>query len=278
VSGFSRIRWWLAPIAATAAAVTIWMVVPRENAAPRQATPQQESKMADAREVAVPSAKPAEEAAPPPAAPPADAPPPTPERQRLLESERAQRGAVADAASQDQDAAAKRENTLARANEAAPAAPPPAAAASPAAAAPATAEAFRERREKPAALAESVAVTQSPSATIEVISPNPASRWRVAQGFLERSEDGGASWLPMRPVGPDQIRAGSSPSRLVCWLVGTRGLVMLATDGTNFTRLPFPEQTDLVTVSATSAASAAITTSDGRTFVTADAGRTWNPR
>ena len=82
----------------------------------------------------------------------------------------------------------------------------------------------------------------------------------------------------MRPVEPDQIRAGSSPSRLVCWLVGARGLILLATDGTNFTRLPFPEQTDLATVSATSAAAAVITTADGRTFVTADAGRTWNQR
>jgi photosystem II stability/assembly factor-like uncharacterized protein len=119
---------------------------------------------------------------------------------------------------------------------------------------------------------------QAAGAVIVIISPNPSSRWRVASGAIERSEDGGATWLPLVPVGAEAVRAGTSPSPLACWLVGQGGLVMLASDGTNFTRLRFPEQVDLVSVQSTSVATATVTAADGRTFVTANAGRTWNLR
>ena len=282
VSGFGRIRWWMAPIAAAAAAVTVWMVIPREMPQP-SSTPQQESKVADARDAIAPAApepqrSPAtNQAAPPAPSAPAESPSSDRERQRFAESAGARVGGLTDAAARDQDTAAKRESTLARADAANAQAPTSApAAAEPVPAAPAPPAATSERRAEP--LQESVAtaqLTKQTAATIEVVSPNPASRWRIAQGFLERSEDGGTTWLPMRPVARDQIRGGSSPSELVCWLVGARGLVLLATDGTNFTRVRFPEQIDLATVTASSAAAAAITTTDGRTFITTDSGRTW---
>jgi photosystem II stability/assembly factor-like uncharacterized protein len=109
-----------------------------------------------------------------------------------------------------------------------------------------------------------------------IVSPDPQSRWRVTTpGTIERSEDGGRTWVPVRVAANEDVLAGASSGRLVCWLVGRSGLVLLATDGTNFTRLPFPESVDLVAVSSPEARIATVTTSDGRTFRTDDAGRNW---
>ena len=85
-------------------------------------------------------------------------------------------------------------------------------------------------------------------------------------GAIERSEDGGRIWIPVRLAGNEEVLAGASPGRLVAWLVGRSGLVLLATDGTNFTRLPFPESVDLVAVSSPEPRIATVTTADGRTF------------
>ena len=87
-----------------------------------------------------------------------------------------------------------------------------------------------------------------------------------------------ARGLAVRVAANEEVLAGASPGRLVAWLVGRNGLVLLATDGTNFTRLPFPESVDLVAVSSPQARIAIVTTADGRTFRTDDAGRNWrNP-
>jgi hypothetical protein len=59
--------------------------------------------------------------------------------------------------------------------------------------------------------------------------------------------------------------------------VGQRGVVLLTTDGLTWRRVPFPESIDLVGVQASDATHATVTTSDGRTFVTADA-TLWSPR
>jgi len=75
-------------------------------------------------------------------------------------------------------------------------------------------------------------------------------------------------------IGVDLI-AGASPSRLVCWLVGRAGTVLLSTDGRTWRGVPFPVMTDLVAVQATNAQTATITTADGRTFQTTDGGRSW---
>jgi photosystem II stability/assembly factor-like uncharacterized protein len=57
--------------------------------------------------------------------------------------------------------------------------------------------------------------------------------------------------------------------------VGRAGSVFLTTDGTRFTRLPFPEAVDLASVRATNALVASVTATDGRTFRTTDGGQTW---
>ena len=72
-----------------------------------------------------------------------------------------------------------------------------------------------------------------------------------------------------------QVTARSSPSPDVIWTVGRAGVVMLATDGRTFLRVPFPETVDLAAVTATDERHAIVTAADGRVFQTADGGQTW---
>ena len=103
-------------------------------------------------------------------------------------------------------------------------------------------------------------------------------RYRIlAAGIVERSETGGASWERIVIDPPAVITAGVAPSPTVCWLIGRGGVILLATDGVRFTRVRFPETSDLTSIRAADARTATVTTSDGRTFATADGGTTWTP-
>ena len=77
-----------------------------------------------------------------------------------------------------------------------------------------------------------------------------------------------------------ELTAGVAPATTVCWLVGRNGAVLLTTDGQTWRRLPFPEITDLSAVRTVDAGGhvASVSTTDGRTFVTTDAGATWSAR
>jgi photosystem II stability/assembly factor-like uncharacterized protein len=113
-------------------------------------------------------------------------------------------------------------------------------------------------------------------ATIEILSPNPAIRWRIDPGGSVRySTDSGATWELLSTGIQADLTAGSSPSVFVCWLVGRGGIVLRTTDGRRWERVPFPEPVDLESVQAVDVQTAVVTTSDGRTFRTTDAGQTW---
>ncbi len=131
----------------------------------------------------------------------------------------------------------------------------------------------------PPRLAEGRAALALPApGRLDVRTGDGRARWRLAvNGGVEYSSDAGATWRATSLVEARSVRAGSSPSPQVCWLVGDGGGVWLATDGVTFTRLPFPEVTVLSGVIATSARAATVTTANGRTFRTTDAGATWNP-
>jgi hypothetical protein len=113
--------------------------------------------------------------------------------------------------------------------------------------------------------------------TIEIVSPNPAIRWRIgARGFVQVSRDRGTSWEPLASGVTTDLTAGAAPSPFVCWLVGRAGTVLLTTDARTWQRVTFPEPVDLASVRATDARQATVTAGDGRTFTTTDGGRTWN--
>lgn len=107
--------------------------------------------------------------------------------------------------------------------------------------------------------------------------PAPAiARWRIsASGVVERQVAGASAWEQVAITPPAPVLNGAAPSASVCWLVGRGGLVLRTTNGTVFSRVPFPETVDLMSVTATSAQAARVTAANGRTFETTDGGVSW---
>ena len=124
-------------------------------------------------------------------------------------------------------------------------------------------------------------VMRDDAASAVIVSPMPNSRWRIVPGrpiaSVERSFDGGLTWQTQELGGSVTLAAGGSPSPLVCWLVGPRGLVLLSTDGRVWHRVGFPEGINLVSVQPTDEKGATVTASDGRAFSTTDGGLSWAP-
>ena len=53
------------------------------------------------------------------------------------------------------------------------------------------------------------------SRRIEIVSPDPSRRWRIVSGAIERSEDGGASWIATRSrSGWRLITGGTAPAAI----------------------------------------------------------------
>jgi hypothetical protein len=270
-------KWWLAPIAATAAAVTLWMIVPeapmRQASVTQEAATAQKDSASAVESVAPPFAV-AEGPARPAPTSPSDArfaeprrnvPAPRSDQAKALEAEAKLAEPQANRSERTplRDRQEKREANLERA-AAAPAEPSAAPPAAPAAtAADSTLGAAQLRKQ---------------TAPLELVSPDSRFRWRVTGRTIEHSQDSGRNWIPVRLTVSETITGGSAPGPLVCWIVGRQGLVLLATDGTNFTPLPFPERVDLISITAADARGATVTAADGRTFHTDDSGRNWRNR
>lgn len=242
--------WWLAPLAGTAAAVTIWMVVPQT---PMQTPMQPPAAPAPARDMAAdtpgkPQA-PAEAEAQAPPARVATPPESLAGSRRNVPTPPAKEATAKLATGADTSSASARERS---------------------------GELRRDEQAKREENSVRAAQLRKQTGPLQIVSPDPSSRWRALPGVVERSEDGGRVWIPVRLGANEEVIGGASPRPLVCWLVGRNGLVLLATDGTNFTRLPFPESVDLVAVTSPEPRIATVTTADGRTFRTEDAGRSWS--
>jgi hypothetical protein len=139
-------------------------------------------------------------------------------------------------------------------------------------AAPAAAPAARSRKE----IAGEPQALMAQRAPAVITSPDPSVRWRLLGTTVERSDDGGRTWTLQPTNTAVELRAGSAPAADVCWIVGRSGLVLLSTDGRTWRLLDFPDKTaDLVSITAVDGATATVTAADGRTYRTADAGRTW---
>ena len=104
----------------------------------------------------------------------------------------------------------------------------------------------------------------------------PPVRWHILPTrVVERSTDGGTSWEPLVIDPPAAVTGGVAASNTTCWLIGPKGVVLRSVDGVHFDRVTFPESVDLVSIRSTGAATASVTTADGRVFITIDGGLTW---
>jgi photosystem II stability/assembly factor-like uncharacterized protein len=100
--------------------------------------------------------------------------------------------------------------------------------------------------------------------------------WRIlASDVVERSTDR-VTWVAVTIAPPVKgLLHGSAPSPTICWLAGRAGLVLLATDGRQFTRVTPPTLADLTSILAIDARQATVTTASGQTLTTTDGGKTW---
>ena len=107
-------------------------------------------------------------------------------------------------------------------------------------------------------------------------SPDLDIQWRVVAGnVVQRTTDRGRTWVTQATGTTKVIAAGFSPSPTVCWVVGAGGLVAVTTDAKTWTPVAFPYAINLTNVQASSADAAVVFAADGRTFTTADRGKTW---
>jgi putative zinc finger protein len=114
---------------------------------------------------------------------------------------------------------------------------------------------------------------------VDIQSPDGNVRWRIDGPTVSRTSNGGTTWSEQFTGNATPLIGGSSPAPTVCWVVGTRGVVLLSIDGQTWRRLEFPDPAaDLVRVIATDANSATVTAADGRVFRTANGGRAWTPQ
>ncbi len=100
--------------------------------------------------------------------------------------------------------------------------------------------------------------------------------WRVgAAGLIEHSSDGGATWQAQASNTETDLLAGSAPTEKICWVVGRAGTILRTIDGEHWEKIAPPVALDYIRVSASDALRAQIFALDGKRFLTADGGRTW---
>jgi hypothetical protein len=287
-------RWlaWFVPLTAAAAAAALWVVLPGNDArnALIKSTPSLQSQLknqvADRQAQESPALGGLDGAVGGAVAPQAGkAPPP------LGPSTTPQPAVAPDAASKDTARSSEAKEKVEAGNSTAlgrleaddlrkaftpPAAPPAAASPAP----PPAAAAASSTLAAESSLRRSRFGARADAATTEIVSPDPAVRWRVLGSALEHSGNGGTTWEPVSTGFAAELTAGAAPSATICWLVGRRGVVLLTTDGRTWRRVAFPEMTDLSGVFTVDAGGnvASVSTVDGRTFVTTDAGATWASR
>jgi hypothetical protein len=111
-----------------------------------------------------------------------------------------------------------------------------------------------------------------------VPTPDPQVLWRFSSGrFVERSSDAGATWHVQWTSPNAHLVGGAAPTADTCWLVGRDAMILLTTDGRKWSTITPPTDADFVSVAATDASSATVTTTDGRKFTTSDSGKHWTP-
>jgi hypothetical protein len=121
----------------------------------------------------------------------------------------------------------------------------------------------------------SAAKRAEPMLPLVVRSPDPGVQWRVVDGRIERSTDGGRTWLAERAPAPEAVTMGSAFSAEVCWLAAASGQVLRRTDGGSWVDVSPAPRLAIVRLDVTSSLEATVVGADGTVMNTADGGLTW---
>ncbi len=113
-----------------------------------------------------------------------------------------------------------------------------------------------------------------------IIAPQGKVRWRLpSEGRIERSSDGGITWLPQHSGVNVELLMGSAPSKVVCWIVGRGGTILKTTDGGgHWSQVAWPNAGEISGIQATDAMHAIVyegTAAIPVRFATNDGGVTW---
>jgi hypothetical protein len=111
-----------------------------------------------------------------------------------------------------------------------------------------------------------------------IVSPGDLVIWKVGRaGTIERSGDGGITWVRQNSgVTVDLVR-GAAASELVCWVVGRGGVILRSVDGGgHWMKVRTPITEDGVRIRADDAMHATVSDGGtGKSFATRDGGVTW---
>jgi hypothetical protein len=108
--------------------------------------------------------------------------------------------------------------------------------------------------------------------------PDASVKWRITKpGFIERTENGGATWFGVEVDSQGSLRDASAPDAKTCWAVGRAGAVYVTKNAQTWKKVAAPTSADLVAVSAKNGSSATVTAADGQRFRTHDGGKKWKP-
>jgi hypothetical protein len=111
-----------------------------------------------------------------------------------------------------------------------------------------------------------------------ILAPEGKVRWRLLSGGrIERSSDGGVTWLAQNGGVDVELLAGSAPSNTLCWVVGRGGTILKTTDGGgHWSKVVSPMGGDVAGVQAVDAMRATIFDANkSARFVTHNGGVTW---
>jgi hypothetical protein len=130
----------------------------------------------------------------------------------------------------------------------------------------------------------SSAMGAAKSEAIQIEAPSGKVLWRAGMGGkIERSSDAGRTWIPQPGASQSDWLTGAATSDTVCWLVGRNGSIARTTDGEHWMQIASPgaasgpanQFPDWMSVTASNAQIATITSSANQRYRTEDGGQTW---
>jgi photosystem II stability/assembly factor-like uncharacterized protein len=108
-----------------------------------------------------------------------------------------------------------------------------------------------------------------------VRSPDGRVLWRVTGTGIERSADGGSTWMAEHAPAAAHVTVGAAPSGHVCWLGTESGKVLRRNEAGRWRDVSPSPRAPIARIESTAVLEATVVHADGTTLTTVDGGRTW---